>query len=220
MAFSFSPVGNPWCTARPLLLQRSDTPPATSRQQLQRPQLRLPASPHPEPPNGTQRTIHLSQLAFEVYVEWLKRRRFPFVCPEPVLVKCSFLYINGSKEGDLSHRCVPDQCVLRLINQPAQQHFVARSSCRPCSCSRGATSLSHCAKTPSFSIPRVRLSRASLGKMFVFIYKWLKKQRLRTVMLTIVEDVATHCVIAVDLHEHASLFEWFPDVCPEPVLVK
>jgi hypothetical protein len=22
---------------------------------------------------------------------------FPYVCPEPVLVKCSFLYINGSK---------------------------------------------------------------------------------------------------------------------------
>ena len=53
-----------------------------------------------------------------------------------------------------------------------------------------------------------------------FIYKWLKNQRLRTVMLTIVEDVATHCVIAVDLHEHASLFEWFPDVCPKPVLAK
>jgi hypothetical protein len=25
---------------------------------------------------------------------------FPYVCPEPVLVKCSFLYINGSKSGD------------------------------------------------------------------------------------------------------------------------
>ena len=24
---------------------------------------------------------------------------FPYVCPEPVLVKCSFLYINGSKSG-------------------------------------------------------------------------------------------------------------------------
>ena len=23
--------------------------------------------------------------------------RFPYVCPEPVLAKCSFLYINGSK---------------------------------------------------------------------------------------------------------------------------
>jgi hypothetical protein len=22
---------------------------------------------------------------------------FPYVCPEPVLVKCSFLYINGAK---------------------------------------------------------------------------------------------------------------------------
>jgi hypothetical protein len=24
---------------------------------------------------------------------------FPYVCPEPVLVKCSFLYINGAKSG-------------------------------------------------------------------------------------------------------------------------
>jgi hypothetical protein len=25
---------------------------------------------------------------------------FPYVCPEPVLAKCSFLYINGSKRCD------------------------------------------------------------------------------------------------------------------------
>ena len=28
---------------------------------------------------------------------------FPYVCPEPVLVKCSFLYINGAKSGVLPH---------------------------------------------------------------------------------------------------------------------
>jgi outer membrane protein assembly factor BamB len=28
---------------------------------------------------------------------------FPYVCPEPVLVKCSFIYVNGSKKTVCTH---------------------------------------------------------------------------------------------------------------------
>jgi hypothetical protein len=42
-----------------------------------------------------------TQLRTETQMQVRKRRRifecFPYVCPEPVLVKCSFLYTNGSK---------------------------------------------------------------------------------------------------------------------------
>jgi hypothetical protein len=40
--------------------------------------------------------LALRHLPFEKRHSFLS---FPYVCPEPVLVKCSFLYINGTKSG-------------------------------------------------------------------------------------------------------------------------
>ena len=57
-------------------------------------------------------------------VPHLMRKRsflsFPYVCPEPVLVKSSFLYINGSKSAVFSpvqtHITVIYACMMRVCN--------------------------------------------------------------------------------------------------------
>jgi hypothetical protein len=43
---------------------------------------------------------------------------FPYVCPEPVLVKCSFLYVNGSKRSLLltEERCIHDALIPTTIS--------------------------------------------------------------------------------------------------------
>ena len=63
------------------------------------------SSPPPPPPPLTTwpRTI-LRSVPWGQTVPFLS---FPYVCPEPVLVKCSFLYINGSKGPFLLTACRP-----------------------------------------------------------------------------------------------------------------
>jgi hypothetical protein len=88
-----------------------------------------------------------AQLAFGGFLRTtpLFFLNFSYVCPEPVLVKRSFIYINGSKRAVFAPR-EGDQIV--------RAHLIDRSL---------------------FFEFSLCLSRACLGKMFVLIYKWLKK---------------------------------------------
>jgi hypothetical protein len=56
-----------------------------------------------------------SQVRKTVSLFW----SFPYVCPEPVLAKCSFLYINGSK--------MPFFAELRPM--PSEQRWLHRAGC-------------------------------------------------------------------------------------------
>ena len=50
--------------------------------------------------NGAKKTVCLPYLEHIVVIPKEKRSlffEFSYVCPEPVLVKCSFLHMNGSK---------------------------------------------------------------------------------------------------------------------------
>jgi hypothetical protein len=54
---------------------------------------------------------------------------FPYVCPEPVLVKCSFLYINGSKSGVFR--------TMVVVSQSTATIWPVRSLCRRLECCVG-----------------------------------------------------------------------------------
>jgi hypothetical protein len=68
---------------------------------------------------------------------------FPYVCPEPVLVKCSFLYINGAKSGVFRTAMLQDPVVV-VVNKRTRLAFL--------------------------SVP-LRLSRACLGKFHRLLSK-------------------------------------------------
>jgi hypothetical protein len=78
---------------------------------------------------------------------------FPYVCPEPVLVKCSFSYIYGSKRPFLlsSPEASCDQSPIAATDHPKETHH-------------SLFEVSLC------------LSRACLGKKMHFIYKWHRKK--------------------------------------------
>jgi hypothetical protein len=113
---------------------------------------------------------------------------FPYVCPEPVLVKRSFVSIKWSKRGvflpsrgrtlshrSAQHRSIPtgksDRCWVHFQNHRVdswQPHTVS---------SRTHLTVDVLRKTPLFFEFSLCLSRACLGKMFVLMYKWRKKWR-------------------------------------------
>ena len=56
-------------------------------------------------PQSTRPRILIYRSACHVYLHVLSA--FPYVCPEPVLVKSSFLYINGAKTCILQFQFAP-----------------------------------------------------------------------------------------------------------------
>jgi hypothetical protein len=90
---------------------------------------------------------------------------FPYVCSEPFLVKRAFSYINGAKRP-FFHLCAAELEALVL------EFSAVRFPCR----------------NASFFEFSLCLSRACLGKIIVFMYKWLKTTDFRTVT----ERVANH----------------------------
>jgi hypothetical protein len=118
---------------------------------------------------------------------------FPYVCPEPVLVKCSFLCKNGDDLG----------IHLSLAG--------IHSSRGP---SRGT-----CAQNGLFLSAFLCLSRACLGKMIVLMHKLGGK----TVFSPIDEEwwqVQRVVVLPAENRFSAVFYSTFPMFCPEPVLVK
>ena len=75
-------------------------------------------------------------------------RVFPYVCPEPVLVKRSFLYINGSKRPFLL-TCLDRRCVKVAVDDVVAWRLQQEKD--------------------TFWINSLGLSRACLDKMIIYV---------------------------------------------------
>ena len=114
----------------------------------------------PPPRALSDDVIHLRKQRWSVF------ECFPYVCPEPVLVKRSHSYTNGSKRPRFSDS---DRCLGYRGEPSGGWVAVVDRQTALASRKRAFFEFSLC------------LSRACLGKnMTIYIHKWLKKPRFLT----------------------------------------
>ena len=125
--------------------------------------------PPPElPPLGCRPALDNLTLAEDILRQNGLCLSFPYVCPEPVLAKSSFLYINGSKRPlfHLDQRNQRRLLVLLLelaLQLEGQRKLLQRAGKIPCA--------------HLFSELSLCLVRACVGKMIIFSIKMAQNDR-------------------------------------------